>query len=51
MCLTIACLNQLSTISIPNSVQEVLADPRWKTTMNEEMASLSNLGTSGPSPR
>ena len=33
-------VNQLSTVAIRNSVQEALADPRWKTTMNEEMKSL-----------
>ena len=33
-------VNQLSTIAIPNSVQEALADPRWKATMNEKMKSL-----------
>ena len=33
-------VNQLSTVSIPNSVQETLTDPRWKATMNEEMKSL-----------
>ncbi|KAL6348639.1 hypothetical protein AAG906_016167 [Vitis piasezkii] len=33
-------VNQLSTVAIPNSVQEALADPRWKATMNEEMKSL-----------
>ena len=33
-------INQLSTVAIPNSVQEALADPMWKTTMNEEMKSL-----------
>ena len=33
-------VNQLSTVSIPNSVQEVLADLRWKAAMNEEMKSL-----------
>ncbi|RVW74199.1 hypothetical protein CK203_055938 [Vitis vinifera] len=33
-------VNQLSTVAIPNSVQEVLADLRWKATMNEEMKSL-----------
>ena len=27
-------VNQLSTIAIPNSVQEALADPRWKAAMN-----------------
>ena len=32
-------VNQLSTLSIPNSVQEALADPRWKAAMNEEMKS------------
>ncbi|RVW82800.1 Retrovirus-related Pol polyprotein from transposon TNT 1-94 [Vitis vinifera] len=30
-------VNQLSTVSIPNSVQEALADPRWKAAMNEEI--------------
>ena len=33
-------VNQLSIVSIPNSVQEALADPRWKATMNEEVNSL-----------
>ena len=33
-------VNQLSTVSIPNNVQEALADPRWKAAMNEEMKSL-----------
>ena len=27
-------VNQLSTVSIPNSVQEALANPRWKAAMN-----------------
>ncbi|RVW78957.1 hypothetical protein CK203_052386 [Vitis vinifera] len=27
-------VNQLSTVAIPNSVQEALADPRWKAAMN-----------------
>ena len=34
-------VNQLSTISIPNSVQEALADPMWKAAMNEEMKLVS----------
>ena len=33
-------VNQLSTVSIPNNVQEALAYPRWKVSMNEEMKSL-----------
>ena len=33
-------VNQLSIVSIPNSVQEALADLRWKAAMNEEMKSL-----------
>lgn len=33
-------LNQLSVVSIPNYVQEVIGDPKLKTTMNEEMTSL-----------
>ncbi|WKA00225.1 hypothetical protein VitviT2T_018605 [Vitis vinifera] len=31
--------------AIPNSVQEALADPRWKTAMNEEMKSLQKNET------
>ena len=27
-------VNKLSTVSIPNNVQEALADPRWKASMN-----------------
>ena len=38
-------VNQLSTISIPNGVQEALADPRWKVAMNEEMKSLQKNET------
>ena len=30
-------VNQLSTVAIPNSVQEALANPSWKAAMNEEM--------------
>ena len=33
-------VTQLSIVSIPNSVHEALADPRWKAAMNEEMKSL-----------
>ena len=33
-------VNQLSIVFIPQCVQEALADPRWKATMNEEMKSL-----------
>ena len=38
-------VNQLSTIAIPNNVQEALADSRWKATMNEEMKSLQKNET------
>ena len=38
-------VNQLSTVSIPNSVQEALADPRWKVSTNEEMKSLQKNET------
>ena len=38
-------VNQLSTISFPNSVQEALTDLRWKATMNEEMKSLQKNET------
>ncbi|CAL9013514.1 unnamed protein product [Prunus brigantina] len=36
---------QLSTVSIPNSVQEALADSRWKDAMNEELRSLKKNAT------
>ncbi|RVW83945.1 Retrovirus-related Pol polyprotein from transposon TNT 1-94 [Vitis vinifera] len=32
-------------VAIPNSVQEALADPRWKAAMNEEMKSLQKNET------
>ncbi|RVW98726.1 Retrovirus-related Pol polyprotein from transposon TNT 1-94 [Vitis vinifera] len=32
-------------VAIPNSVQETLADPRWKAAMNEEMKSLQKNET------
>ncbi|WKA09424.1 hypothetical protein VitviT2T_027072 [Vitis vinifera] len=38
-------VNQLSTVAIPNSVQEALADPRWKAAINEEMKSLQKNET------
>lgn len=38
-------VNQLSTVSIPNSVQEALSDPKWKVAMNEEMKSLQKNET------
>ncbi|RVW37423.1 Retrovirus-related Pol polyprotein from transposon RE1 [Vitis vinifera] len=38
-------VNQLSTVAIPNSVQEALTDPRWKAAMNEEMKSLQKNET------
>ena len=38
-------VNQLSTITIPNSVQEALADPMWKAAMNEDMKSLQKNKT------
>lgn len=38
-------VNQLSAVSIPNSVQEALSDPRWKEAMNEEMKSLEKNET------
>ena len=38
-------VNQLSTVSIPNTMQEALADPRWKAVMNEEMKSLQKNET------
>jgi hypothetical protein len=36
-------VNQLSTVSIPNSVHEALTDPRWKAAMNEEIELLSKI--------
>ncbi|RVW27774.1 Retrovirus-related Pol polyprotein from transposon RE1 [Vitis vinifera] len=38
-------VNQLSTVAIHNSVQEALADPRWKAAMNEEMKLLQKNET------
>ncbi|RVX07565.1 Retrovirus-related Pol polyprotein from transposon RE1 [Vitis vinifera] len=38
-------VNQLSTVAIPNSVQEALADPMWKVAMNKEMKSLQKNET------
>jgi hypothetical protein len=38
-------VNQLSTVSIPSSVQEALADPNWKKAMNEEMGALQRNHT------
>ena len=38
-------VNQLSIVSITNSVQEALAEPRWKADMNEEMKSLQKNET------
>ena len=38
-------VNQLSIVSIPNSVQEALADPRWKAAMNEKMKSFQKNET------
>nr|KYP50832.1 Retrovirus-related Pol polyprotein from transposon TNT 1-94 [Cajanus cajan] len=37
--------NQLSTVAIPNNVQEALVDPRWKNAMNEEMKALQQNET------
>ncbi|KAM7499356.1 hypothetical protein LguiA_023770 [Lonicera macranthoides] len=33
-------VNQLSSVSIPNSVQEAICNPKWKSAMDEEMKSL-----------
>ncbi|KAH9666171.1 retrovirus-related pol polyprotein from transposon RE1 [Citrus sinensis] len=38
-------VNQLSTVSIHNSVQEALKDPKWKAAMNDEMRSLQKNQT------
>ena len=38
-------VNQLSSVSIPNNMQEALADSRWKAAMNEEMKSLQKNNT------
>ena len=37
---SMAFVNQLSVVSIPNNVQEALKDPRWREAMNEEMKAL-----------
>ncbi|GKG60966.1 hypothetical protein Tco_0616782, partial [Tanacetum coccineum] len=33
-------VEELSTVAIPNSVQEVLKDPRWRKDIQEEMDAL-----------
>jgi len=38
-------VNQLSTVSIPNSVQHALADPKWTKAVNEEMEALQKNAT------
>ncbi|KAH9779117.1 retrovirus-related pol polyprotein from transposon RE1 [Citrus sinensis] len=38
-------VNQLSAVSIPNSVQEALKDPKWKAAVNDEMRSLQKNQT------
>ena len=38
-------VNQLSIVVISNSVQEALADPKWKVAMNEDMKSLQKNET------
>ena len=38
-------INQLSTISIPSSVQDALEDPKWTKAMNEEMEPLQKNAT------
>ena len=38
-------VNKLSSVSIPNSVQEALTNLRWKAAMNKEMASLQKNQT------
>lgn len=38
-------INQSSVVSIPSGVHEALADPRWKSAMNEEMKPLQNNET------
>ena len=35
----------VNQLAIPNSMQEALADPRWKTAMNEEIKSLQKNET------
>ena len=38
-------VNKLSIVSIPNSVEEALAYPWWKVSMNEEMKSMQKNET------
>ena len=42
---SMAFVNQLSIVSIPNNVQEALKDPRRRETMNEEMKALQKNST------
>ena len=38
-------IEQLSSASIPSSVQDALTDPKWKKAMNEEMEALQKNST------
>ena len=38
-------INQLSSISIPSSVQDAMADPKWTQAMNEELEALQKNST------
>jgi hypothetical protein len=38
-------MEELSTVFIPNTVQEALVDSRWKDAMNEELRSLKKNAT------
>ena len=40
-----AFLSKISSISVPNHVQDALADPKWKHAMIEEMEALHKSGT------
>ena len=40
-----ACSSHLSSIEIPKNVQEAFGDPRWKTTVVEEVKALEKNGT------
>ena len=40
-----AFISKISSVSVPNHAQEVLADLKWKHAMNEEMKALHKSGT------
>ena len=38
-------MNQISTVSVPNKVQDALGDTKWRKAMEEEMEALQKNNT------